>query len=114
MNATSSPALDLDVLADRIATTAASLDAATHGLLTDVRAFDERGGWAAQGALSCARWLSFRCGIGAFSATLVSSRSSRTAPASRSWSAASFAFSQARCAARSSPGTATPAGSPAA
>jgi hypothetical protein len=64
MDATSSPALDLDGLADRIATTAATLDAATHGLLRDLRAFDERGGWAAQGALSCAHWLSFRCGIG--------------------------------------------------
>jgi hypothetical protein len=61
MNATSP--LELDALADRIASTAASLDAATHSLLTDVREFDERGGWAAQGALSCAHWLSWRCGI---------------------------------------------------
>jgi len=53
----------LDALADRIALTAASLDAATHRLLTDVREFDTREGWARQGALSCAHWLSFRCGI---------------------------------------------------
>jgi hypothetical protein len=61
MSATSS--LDLDALADRIARTAASLDAATHRLLTDVREFDERQGWVAQGAVSCAHWLSWKCGI---------------------------------------------------
>ena len=63
MNATATPALDLDTLADRITRTAASLDATTHRLLTDVRELDERGGWAAQGALSCAAWLSWKCGI---------------------------------------------------
>src|SRR5262245_27324225 len=54
---------DIDALADRIAETAAQLDAATHRLLTDIRAFDQRGGWGRQGALSCAHWLSWRCGI---------------------------------------------------
>ena len=63
MNATATPALDLDTLADRIARTAAGLDATTHRLLTDVREFDARGGWAAQGAVSCAAWLSWKCGI---------------------------------------------------
>ena len=56
-------ALDLDALADRIALTAASLDAATHTLLTDLRDFDTRHGWAAQGMKSCAEWLSWKCGI---------------------------------------------------
>ncbi len=52
----------LDVLADRIAENAAHLDAATHRLLTDLRAFDDAGAWAKQGAKSCAQWLSWRVG----------------------------------------------------
>jgi hypothetical protein len=36
---------------------------ATHRLLTDLRRFDDHAGWARQGALSCAHWLSWRCGI---------------------------------------------------
>ena len=32
-------------------------------LLTDVRRFDDERGWARHGALSCAHWLSWRCGI---------------------------------------------------
>jgi uncharacterized protein DUF222 len=55
--------LDIDTLADRIAATAASIDAATHTFLTDLREFDERGGWDVQGAQSCAAWLSWRCGL---------------------------------------------------
>ena len=54
---------DIDALADRIALTAASLDAATHSFLTDVRQFDELAGWEAQGLGSCAEWLSWKCGI---------------------------------------------------
>jgi hypothetical protein len=54
---------DLDRLADRIAATAAMLDAGVHRLLVDLRRFDREGGWARQGALSCAHWLSWRCGI---------------------------------------------------
>ena len=61
MKATTS--LDLDELADRIARTAAGLDAATHRLLTDLREFDSREGWASQGAVSCAAWLGWKCGI---------------------------------------------------
>ncbi|MBA2539004.1 MAG: DUF222 domain-containing protein [Deltaproteobacteria bacterium] len=52
----------LDALADRIAENAAHLDAATHRLLTDLRAFDEAGAWAKQGSKSCAQWLSWRVG----------------------------------------------------
>jgi hypothetical protein len=54
---------DLDRLGDEIAELAAHLDAATHRLLTLIRRFDEAGGWADQGALSCAHWLSWRIGL---------------------------------------------------
>src|ERR1041385_6680030 len=52
----------LDELGERIAEQAAHIDAAMHRLLADVREFDERGGWRAQGAASCAHWLSWRVG----------------------------------------------------
>ena len=55
--------LELDALAERIAHTAAGIDAATHRLLADIRRFDEVNGWLAQGAVSCAHWLSWKCGI---------------------------------------------------
>ena len=54
---------EIDALADRIAVTAASIDAATHTLLTQIRQFDEAFGWHVQGALSCAHWLQWRVGI---------------------------------------------------
>jgi hypothetical protein len=53
---------ELDRLGERIAEQAAHLDAAMYQLLVDLREFDERGGWYAQGALSCAHWLSWRVG----------------------------------------------------
>src|ERR1041385_5285682 len=53
---------ELDQLGEWIAEQAAHLDAAMHRLLTDLREFDERGGWHAQGAMSCAHWLSWRVG----------------------------------------------------
>ena len=55
---------EIDALAEEIAVTAAHLDAATHRLLTQIRAFDRAGGWHAQGALSCAHWLAWRIGLG--------------------------------------------------
>src|SRR5262245_53297643 len=55
--------VEIAALADRIAETAAMLDAGTHRLLTDVRTFDANEIWAAQGCLSCAHWLNWRCGI---------------------------------------------------
>jgi hypothetical protein len=55
---------DIDALADRIALHAARIDAASHQLLVDIHAFDSHGGWAAQGAKSCAHWLSWRIGVG--------------------------------------------------
>src|ERR1700759_4477208 len=53
---------ELEQLGERIAEQAAHFDAAMHRLLTDLRSFDERGGWHAQGALSCAHWLAWRVG----------------------------------------------------
>jgi len=55
--------IDTDHLGDEIAELAAHLDAATHRLLTLIRRFDEAGGWADQGALTCAHWLSWRIGL---------------------------------------------------
>src|SRR5215510_5569290 len=40
---------ELEQLGERIAEQAAHLDAAMHRLLTDLREFDERGGWHVQG-----------------------------------------------------------------
>jgi hypothetical protein len=53
---------ELEQLGERIAEQAAHLDAATHRLLADLRAFDTRGGWHVQGATSCAQWLAWRVG----------------------------------------------------
>ncbi|MDB4952984.1 MAG: putative His-Me finger endonuclease domain protein [Myxococcales bacterium] len=53
---------DLVLLGERIAETAAHLDAATHRLLTDVREFDEKGGYYKAGAKTCAHWMSWRIG----------------------------------------------------
>src|SRR5262249_50037448 len=63
MDSTAPRSDDLDALADRIAATAATIDAAMHRFLTDLRRFDLEQGWARQGALSCAHWLNWRCGI---------------------------------------------------
>ncbi|HEU0035034.1 MAG TPA: DUF222 domain-containing protein [Kofleriaceae bacterium] len=52
----------MEKLGDRIAEHAAHLDAATHRLLADLRAFDQGGGWFQQGARSCAQWLAWRVG----------------------------------------------------
>ena len=54
----------IDQLADDIALCAARIASATHELLTQIRAFDAAGGWAVQGAKSCAHWLSWRIGLG--------------------------------------------------
>jgi hypothetical protein len=53
----------IDQLGDEIAELAAHLDAATQQLLARVRAFDDAEGWARQGAISCAHWLSWRLGL---------------------------------------------------
>ena len=51
-----------EALGDEIARLAAHLHAATFRLLTLIREFDEREGWA-HGFRSCAEWLSWRTGI---------------------------------------------------
>jgi hypothetical protein len=51
-----------DALGERIAEHVAHLDAALHLLLTDIREFDQAGGWYHQGFLTCAHWLSWRVG----------------------------------------------------
>ncbi len=55
---------DLDALGEEIAELSAQIQAATFRLLTLIREFDERGGWADQGARSCAHWLNWRVGLG--------------------------------------------------
>src|ERR1044072_7138981 len=52
-------------LGDEIAEIAGRINVATHRLLTCVRRFDEAEGWFAQGAQSCAHWLTWRVGVDA-------------------------------------------------
>ncbi len=54
---------DLEALGERIAELSALISAATFHLLTLIREFDERAGWAC-GFRSCAHWLSWRTGLG--------------------------------------------------
>jgi len=56
--------LSTDALAQRIGELAAHLAAAMCRWLLLVAEFDARGGFAEQGAKSCAHWLSWCCGIG--------------------------------------------------
>src|SRR3954452_5223521 len=53
---------ELTLLGERIAETAAHLDAALHRLLSDLREFDSKGGYYKAGAKTCAHWLSWRVG----------------------------------------------------
>lgn len=57
------PTVSVDQLGDRIAELSAHLQAATYRLLVLIREFDERDGWCAQGASTCAHWLSWRTGL---------------------------------------------------
>ena len=50
-------------LAAAVSTLAAHIHAATYRLLVLIAELDRREVWAAQGALSCAHWLSWACGI---------------------------------------------------
>src|SRR5262245_48659650 len=50
-------------LGERIAVASRRIDAAMHGLLTDLRRFDAIEGWAEDGALSAAHWLNWRVGL---------------------------------------------------
>ena len=51
-------------LGDEIAALAAQLEAGEYRLITKIGEFDEQGGYAREGALSCAHWLSYRVGLG--------------------------------------------------
>jgi hypothetical protein len=55
--------LSVEDLGREIAELAARMDAATHRLLECIRQFDESNEWHAQGAVSCAHWLSWRIGL---------------------------------------------------
>ena len=55
--------MDDDALAAAVCTHAAHIHAATYRLLVLIAELDRREIWAAQGALSCAHWLSWACGI---------------------------------------------------
>ncbi len=52
----------LDQLSDDIALLSAHIDAAGARLMDKLVAFDLRGGWHEEGALSCVQWLGFRLG----------------------------------------------------
>ena len=60
--------LSNDELATAVATLAAHIHAATWRLLTLIAELDRRGVWADQGALTCAHWLGWACGIDAHTA----------------------------------------------
>jgi len=60
--------MDDDTLAAAVATLAAHVHAATWRLLVLIAELDRRKLWAAQGAMSCAHWLGWACGIDAHTA----------------------------------------------
>ena len=60
--------LDLGELESELATLAAHLSAGTCRWLELVGELDRRGGWAVEGAGSCAAWVAWRCGLTARSA----------------------------------------------
>jgi hypothetical protein len=55
---------EIDALASKIGQNSALCNTLDHERLTALRRFDELGGWAEQGARSCAHWLSWRIGLG--------------------------------------------------
>src|SRR2546426_8003698 len=54
---------ELERLGNEIAELSAHLEVANARLLDLIREFDARGGWATQGARSCAHWLAWRLGL---------------------------------------------------
>jgi hypothetical protein len=58
------PRTRIDDLADEIAEIEAHLSSATYRQLVAIREFDDMKGWAEQGAVSCAAWLTWRIGLG--------------------------------------------------
>lgn len=82
----------IDALDAAICTLAAKLNSETHRLLTLVRAFDDRMGWAKWSFRNCAEWLAWRCGI-----SLSAAREKvRTAQALRNLPAIGAAFADGR------------------
>jgi hypothetical protein len=64
MTATLEPTeTDIAALGDAIAASAATLNGALGRWLELVARFDAAEGWASWGAISCAEWLSWRCGL---------------------------------------------------
>lgn len=59
---------DDDALAEEIASLAARIAVATCRFLVLLGEMDARGSWAQHGILSCAHWLSWRCGMGSSTA----------------------------------------------
>ena len=55
--------MDDDALGAAVSTLAAHIHAATYRLLVLIAELDRREVWATQGALTCAHWLSWACGI---------------------------------------------------
>lgn len=53
----------MEELGDEIASLAARMSAAMCRWLTLVTEFDQRRGWATLGCVSCAHWVSWRCGV---------------------------------------------------
>lgn len=58
------PREETERLGEQIALLSSQIDATIHRLLTAIREFDAAEGWGAQGALSCAHWLTWRIGVG--------------------------------------------------
>ncbi len=86
------PARSIDDLDAAICTLAAQLNAETHHLLTLVREFDDRMGFAKWSFRSCAEWLAWRCGL-----SLSAAREKvRTAQALRDLPAIGAAFAEGR------------------
>ncbi len=86
------PAQTIDDLDAAICTLAATLNAETHRLLTLVREFDDRMGWAKWSFRNCAEWLAWRCGI-----SLSAAREKvRTAQALRNVPSIGAAFAEGR------------------
>jgi hypothetical protein len=82
----------IDDLDAAICTLAAKLNAETHRLLSLVRAFDDRMGWAKWSFRNCAEWLAWRCGV-----SLSAAREKvRTAQALRNLPAIGAAFADGR------------------
>ena len=58
-------AMSAAALGDFIGKLAAELTVGTHRLIRAIGAFDASGGWFEEGALTCAKWLSWKIGMGA-------------------------------------------------